>query len=87
MPFRDAHHVSGTLVGKCAKENRALDELSLEELKAAHPAFDSDVYEAISLQSCVKRRSLRGGPAPEAVRQSIRRARAWLDAHGEVDRA
>jgi len=83
LPFRDAHHVSGSLVGKCVKENRALDDLSLEELRAAHPAFDEDVYEAISLSACVERRSLRGGPAPSAVEDSIQRGRKWMTLHSE----
>ncbi len=81
VPFRDAHHVSGTLVGKCLRENRALTDLSLDELRAAHPAFDQDVYEAISLEACVERRKLRGGPAPEAVQHSIDRAKAWQSRH------
>lgn len=81
LPFRDAHHVSGSLVGKCVRENRALTDLSLEELKAAHPAFEEDVYEAISLEACVQRRSLRGGPAPAAVKHSIERAKAWRKEH------
>ena len=83
LPFRDAHHVSGSLVGQCVKENRALDDLSLEELRAAHPAFDEDVYEAISLSACVERRSLRGGPAPSAVEDSIQRGRMWMTQHSE----
>ncbi len=78
VPFRDAHHVSGSLVGRCVRENRALCDLTLEELRAAHPAFDEDVYGAISLESCVERRSLRGGPAPETVSRSVERARDWL---------
>jgi len=81
LPFRDAHHVSGSLVGKCVRENRALTDLSLDELKAAHPAFEEDVYEAISLEACVERRSLRGGPAPVAVKHSIERAKAWRKEH------
>ena len=81
LPFRDAHHVSGSLVGKCVRENRALTDLSLDELKAAHPAFEEDVYEAISLEACVQRRSLRGGPAPETVKHSIERAKAWRREH------
>ena len=81
LPFRDAHHVSGSLVGKCVRENRALTDLSLEELKDAHPAFEEDVYEAISLKACVERRSLRGGPAPSAVMDSIARAKAWRKEH------
>lgn len=78
VPFRDAHHVSGSLVGKCVKEGRALLDLSLAELRAACPAFDEDVYEAISLTACIQRRSLRGGPAPSAVEASIAKAEAFV---------
>lgn len=81
VPFRDAHHVSGTLVGKCVRENRALTDLSLDELRAANPAFDQDVYDAISLEACVERRKLCGGPAPETVQHSIDRAKAWQARH------
>ncbi|MDD3336005.1 MAG: argininosuccinate lyase [Eubacteriales bacterium] len=81
VPFRDAHHVSGSLVGKCVHENRALCDLSLEELRAAHPAFEEDIYEAISLESCVNRRRLIGGPAPEAVLASVKRGNEWLAKH------
>ena len=79
LPFRDAHHVSGSLVKQCIQDGRALDELSLQELQAASPLFENDVYEAISLKTCVSRRSLRGGPAPEPVLDSIRIAEAWLE--------
>ena len=79
LPFRDAHHVSGSLVAKCVKERRELGDLTLAELQAASPAFENDVYEAIALQTCVQRRSLRGGPAAQAVEDSIRRAQAWLE--------
>ena len=78
VPFRDAHHASGALVARCVREGRALDELSLEELRAASPAFDADVYDAISLGACVKRRSLPGGPAPDTVRLSVERGEKWL---------
>lgn len=79
VAFRDAHHVSGALVGKCVKEGRDLADLSLAEMRVESPAFDEDVYEAIALKTCVQRRNLRGGPAPEAVDDSIRRGEAWLE--------
>ncbi|NCB35131.1 MAG: argininosuccinate lyase, partial [Clostridia bacterium] len=60
MPFRDAHHVSGTLVGKCVHEHRDLGDLSLAEMRAVSPVFEADVYDAISLTACVQRRKLRG---------------------------
>ncbi|MCE5342610.1 MAG: argininosuccinate lyase [Eubacteriales bacterium] len=79
LPFRDAHHISGVLVGRCVKEHRELGDLSLAELRDVSPAFENDVYEAISLKACVERRKLRGGPAPEAVEASIRRGETWLE--------
>ena len=78
LPFRDAHRVSGTLVKKCIREQRSLEDLGLEELRRESPLFDEDVYQAIALDTCVARRDLRGGPAPKAVEESIRTAEAWL---------
>ena len=78
MPFRDAHHVSGKLVNKCLREKRALLDLSLDEMRETSEFFDEDVYHAISLTECVNRRNLRGGPAGEAVEESIRKAEKWL---------
>ena len=78
LPFRDAHHVSGTLVKQCIQQGRSLEELSLEELRRESELFDTDVYEAIALKTCVARRSLRGGTSPDAVADSIGIAEAWL---------
>ncbi len=78
MPFRDAHHVSGTLVKLCMREGRGLEELSLAELRQHSELFEADIFQAISLMTCVSRRRLRGGPAPEAVEESIRAAQQWL---------
>ncbi len=78
VPFRDAHRVSGTLVKKCIRETRSLEDLSLEELRAENALFDQDVYQAIAPGTCVARRDLRGGTAPRAVEESIRAAEKWL---------
>ena len=80
LPFRDAHHVSGTLVKQCIHQGRSLDDLTLEELRQESELFTEDVYQAIALSTCVSRRSLRGGTAPSAVEASIRAAQAWLKA-------
>ena len=58
----------------------ALTDLSLSELKAFHPAFEQDVYDAMSLKACVEGRSIPGGPAPAAVQASIDEAREQLKA-------
>ena len=78
VPFRDAHHVVGELVTHCLNKGIVLLDLSMEELKAFHPAFGEDVYDAMSLKACVEYRSIPGGPAPDAVRESIRIARERL---------
>lgn len=54
VPFRDAHGFVGQLVLKCIEKDIALDELSLEEYKAICPVFDDDIYEAISLKTCIE---------------------------------
>ncbi len=78
VPFRDAHRVVGELVNYCIKADTALMDLSLEELKSFHPAFEQDVFDAMSLKTCVEGRSIPGGPAPCAVQASIDEARKQL---------
>ena len=80
VPFRDAHAVAGRLVAHCLEKGCALDDLSLDELRAFSPAFGEDVYGAISLQSCVAARSLIGGPAPERVLAAVKAGKEWLKA-------
>ena len=79
VPFRDAHRVVGELVNYCIKSDAALMDLSLEELKSFHPAFEQDVFEAMSLKTCVEGRSIPGGPAPAAVQASIDEARKRME--------
>lgn len=78
VPFRDAHRVVGELVNYCIKADTALMDLSLEELKSFHPAFEQDVFDAMSLKTCVEGRSIPGGPSPSAVQASIDEARKQL---------
>ncbi|MCH5351278.1 MAG: argininosuccinate lyase, partial [Clostridiales bacterium] len=80
MPFRDAHAVIGRLVLHCVKENRAILDLSLSELKAFSDLFEEDVFAACSMEACVGLRSVPGGPAPEQVQRSIEAGEAWLGA-------
>ena len=71
MPFRDAHAIIGQLVLYCINHNTNLDDLSLEEYKAVSPVFDEDIYEAISLQTCVDKRRTLGAPGPEVMNKVI----------------
>ncbi len=79
MPFRDAHSVIGSLVLKCIEKNCAIEDLSIEELKEICPAFDEDLYEAISLKTCVNRRLTKGAPSESAVNEAIRRYEKILE--------
>ncbi len=78
IPFRDAHRIVGELVAHCLNEGKALLDLTLPELRTFSPAFDEDIYNAISLSACVAMRNISGGPAPEQVRAAIHAGRTFL---------
>jgi argininosuccinate lyase len=71
VPFRKAHEIVGQLVFKCIEENKFLEELSLEAYQGYSEFFAEDIYEAISLETCVYRRNVIGGPAPDVVKATI----------------
>ncbi|MBR0142237.1 MAG: argininosuccinate lyase [Ruminococcus sp.] len=81
MPFRDAYKITGTLVALCIEKNLTLETLPIEEYKKMTELFSDDVYNAISLDTCVKERKSEGGPAPEEVKKQIALAEERLDAH------
>ncbi|MGN0556241.1 MAG: argininosuccinate lyase [Acutalibacteraceae bacterium] len=78
LPFRDAYKAVGTLVALCIDKNYTLETLPIAEYKAICDSFDEDVYEAISLDNCVAKRLVKGGPAPERVRAEIKSMRDAL---------
>ncbi len=84
VPFRDAHSIIGQLVLYCIERNISLDDMSLEELKAFSPVFETDIYEAISLETCVSRRNTIGGPGRKAMQEVIARNDAYLKEKGSV---
>ena len=71
VPFRDAHGIIGQLVLLCIDKNISLDELSLEEYKKISPVFNEDIYEAISMKTCVEKRNTIGAPGKDAMTQII----------------
>ncbi len=71
VPFRDAHGIIGQLVLYCIDNNKAIEELSIEELQKISPVFKEDIYDAISLKTCVEKRNTIGAPGPEAMKQVI----------------
>lgn len=71
LPFRDAHEVSGQLVAYCIKNNNTLESLSLDIFKTFSDLIDEDIFEAISLYTCVNKRNITGAPAPETVKKHL----------------
>ncbi len=71
VPFRDAHGIVGQLVLFCIGKNIALDDMTLEEFKAISPVFDEDIYDAISMKTCVEKRMTIGAPGQEAMKKVI----------------
>ena len=78
LPFRDAYTVVGKLVNACGATGKTLETLTLDEYKSACELFESDVFDAISLDTCVAERRSAGGPAPEAVAVQLESVRAFL---------
>ena len=71
VPFRDAHGIVGQLVLLCLDRGISLDELPLAEYQEISPVFAEDIYEAISLKTCVEKRVTLGAPGPEVMRKVI----------------
>ena len=72
VPFRDAHGIIGRLVLYCIDKGKAIDELELSELKEISPVFEEDVYEEISLKTCVDKRLTIGAPSPDKIGEVIK---------------
>ena len=71
VPFRDAHGIIGRLVLYCIEKNTCIDALSLEELQAISDKFEADIYDAVSLETCVNKRISEGGTGPDSVKGQI----------------
>ncbi|GCA68472.1 argininosuccinate lyase [Mediterraneibacter butyricigenes] len=78
VPFRDAHGIVGQLVLYCIDRKIALDDMSLEELKKISPVFEEDIYEAISMKTCVEMRNTIGAPGERAMKEVIEKEEAYL---------
>ncbi len=78
VPFRDAHGIVGRLVLYCIENQKALDDMSLEEYQAISPVFEEDIYEAISMETCVNKRLTIGAPGKEAMEKVIGIYREYL---------
>ncbi|MBQ9870340.1 MAG: argininosuccinate lyase [Eubacterium sp.] len=71
VPFRDAHGIIGRLVLFCLDKGCAIDDLSLGELRAIDAHFEEDIFDAISLKTCVEARNTIGAPGPAPMKDVI----------------
>lgn len=78
VPFRDAHGIVGQIVLACLAKNIAIDDMSLDDLKAISPVFEADIYEAISMETCVNKRLTVGAPGKEAMEKVIAIEKEYL---------
>ncbi len=79
VAFRDAHGIVGQLVLYCIEKGIALDDMSLEEFQAISPVFEVDIYDALSMQTCVKKRMTIGAPGQDAMKKVIEACRERLE--------
>ena len=78
VPFRDAHGIIGKIVLYCIERGIAIDDMSLDELKAICPVFEEDIYEEISMETCVNNRLTIGAPGKAAMETVIKAEKAYL---------
>ena len=79
VPFRDAHGIIGHLVLTCIEKGKSIEEMSLEELKEISDVFDADIYDAVSLKTCVERRLTTGAPGIAVMKEVIAEYRKYLE--------
>ncbi|MBQ9773733.1 MAG: argininosuccinate lyase [Clostridia bacterium] len=78
MPFRTAYKLVGTLVGDCVAKGRTLEDVTIDEYRALSKLFEADVYEEISLETCVGKRISAGSTGPASVEAQIRSVEEFL---------
>ena len=81
VPFRDAHGIIGRLVLYCIEQDKAIEELSLPELQSISPVFEEDIYEVVSMDTCVNKRLTLGAPGKAAMEQVISLHEKWMEEH------
>ena len=78
IAFRNAHEIVGEIVIYCINKNKAIDELSLNELKSFSPIFEEDIYNSIDLLTCVEERQVIGGPSTKSVKIQLDRLAKFI---------
>ena len=79
VPFRDAHSIIGRLVLFCIDKNCCIEDLSIEELKTISDVFEADLYDAITLKTCVEKRLTKGAPGPKQMQEVLKLHGKYLE--------
>lgn len=79
LPFRDAHSVIGNMVFYCIENNKAIEDLSMEEMKSFSDVIEEDIYKAVSMETCVNDRDVIGGPSSKMTLKAIKKAEKFID--------
>ncbi len=78
VPFRDAHGIIGQIVLYCIDKELSIDRMSMDEFKKFSDVFDNDIYDAISLETCVNSRNTAGGPGIDSMNEAIEKYERYL---------
>lgn len=87
IPFRDAHGIIGRLVLYCIEQNTSIDRLTLSELQKISTAFEEDLYDAVSLKTCVEKRLTTGGPGHAAMLRELEQNKEFLELYRKKESA
>ncbi|MDP4110298.1 MAG: hypothetical protein Q8878_09760, partial [Bacillota bacterium] len=83
--FRDAYTIVGRLVNTCVRTGETLETLTMKDYRAVSEAFGDDIYEALSLRTCVNGRNVPGGPAEDEVTSQIKRIEEFAGSFEKKD--
>ena len=78
IPFRDSHEIIGRMVAYCLGKNKSIDDMNMDEFKYFSNKIENDIYDAISLKTCVNERKIPGGPAKDSVIEQIKMGRNFI---------
>ncbi len=79
LPFRDAHHITGSLVAMAEAQGCDLPDLTLEQMQSAHAGITNDVFDVLGVENSVASRTSYGGTAPDQVRAQVARWKEMLE--------
>lgn len=86
LPFRDAHSVIGNMVFYCIENSKAISDLTMDEMKSFSDIIEDDIYDAVSMETCVNDRDVIGGPSSRMTLKAIEKAEDFLNSVKKVEK-